>query len=182
MAAALADLAAAILAAAVPEEIISNVEVRIENVESNNMKVRPSAIIVENNHVLLLRYSYSGNNVFALPGGNPDRGETLTQTLERELSEELGIEVELREDAFYGEVIVAEREDVLHCVFFAQIVGGIPILNPKETTALELVWQPLEILSRLNMYPNVGENIYRYLVLNSTSLGYIGRIDQPFFG
>jgi len=45
-----------------------------------------------------------------------------------------------------------------------------------------LVWQPIEILSRLNMYPNVGENIYRYLVLNSTSLGYIGRIDQPFFG
>lgn len=147
------------------------------------MKVRPSALIVENNHVLLLRYNYSGNDVFALPGGNPDRGETLAQTLERELSEELGIEIELREDAFHGEVIVPERaEDVLHCVFFAQIVGGIPILNPKETTALELVWQPLEVLSRLNMYPNVGEHIYRYFVLNSTSLGYIGRIDQPFFG
>jgi ADP-ribose pyrophosphatase YjhB (NUDIX family) len=147
------------------------------------MKVRPSALIVENNHVLLLRYNYSGQDVFALPGGNPDRGETLTQTIERELREELGIEVELQADVFHGEVILSERkEDILHCVFLAQIVGGLPMLNPKETTALELVWKPAEILPSLNLYPNAGGAIYRYLTGNGTSLGYIGRIDQPFFG
>ncbi|MEZ4904375.1 MAG: NUDIX hydrolase [Spirosomataceae bacterium] len=146
------------------------------------MKVRPSAIIVENNHLLLLRYQYGGNDVFALPGGNPDCGETLPQALERELHEELRIEVEIREDAFHGEVIVNERtEDVLHCVFFAQIVGGIPRLNPAETTALEVVWKPVETLTQLNMYPNVGENIFRYLMLTNAPLGYIGRINQAFF-
>ncbi|MFN8346594.1 MAG: NUDIX hydrolase [Spirosomataceae bacterium] len=147
------------------------------------MKVRPSALLVENNHVLLLRYNYSGQNVFALPGGNPDRGETLTQAIERELREELGIEVEIRADIFHGEVILPERkEDVLHCVFLAQIVAGIPILNPKETTALELVWKPADALSGLNLYPNAGEVIYRFLTGDRAALGYIGRIDQPFFG
>jgi len=146
------------------------------------MKVRPSAIIVENNHVLLLRYQYSGIDVYALPGGNPDRGELLTQTVERELNEELGIVVEIREDAFHGEVNLNEQtEDVLHCVFFAQIVGGIPILNPLETTALEVAWKSIKVLSKLNMYPHVGEEIYRYLRLTHAPLGYIGRINQPFF-
>lgn len=146
------------------------------------MKVRPSAIIVENNHILLLRYQYGNNDVFALPGGNPDCGETLTQALARELNEELGIDVEITEDAFHGEVILSERtEDVLHCVFFAQIIGGIPILNANETTALEIAWKPIQSLTTLNLYPNVGENVFRYLVLTNAPLGYIGRINQLFF-
>lgn len=141
------------------------------------MKVRPSALIIENSHVLLLRYNYSGNDVFALPGGNPDPGETLTQTIERELSEELGIETEVSEMLMAGEVLLSPlKEDVLHCIFRAQIVGGIPRINPAQTTALEIAWQPISKLSLLNLYPNVGSCI------TSMSGGYVGKIDQPFFG
>ncbi len=141
------------------------------------MKVRPSALIIENNHVLLLRYNYSGNDVFALPGGNPDLGETLTQAVERELSEELGIETEIGEMLMAGEVLLSPtKEDVLHCIFRGQIVGGIPILNPAQTTALEIVWQPVAALAQLNLYPNVGSCIA------SMRGGYVGKIDQSFFG
>ena len=110
------------------------------------MKVRPSAIIIENNHLLLLRYNYGGNDVFALPGGNIDTGETLTQALERELSEELGIEAEISELFFVGEVILPNQKDTLHCCFATKIIAGIPILNPKETTALEVVWKNIMTL------------------------------------
>lgn len=141
------------------------------------MKVRPSALIIENNHVLLLRYNYSGNDVFALPGGNPDPGETLPQVIERELSEELGIEVEVGEMLMVGEVLSSlAKGDVLHCIFRAQIVGGIPIINPTHTTALEIVWQPIAALPRFNLYPNIGSCIA------SMTGGYVGKIDQPFFG
>lgn len=141
------------------------------------MKVRPSALIIENHHVLLLRYNYSGNDVFALPGGNPDPGETLTQTIERELSEELGIETEVGEMLMAGEVLLSPmKDDVLHCIFRTQIVGGIPRINPAQTTALEISWQPIGALSQLNLYPNVGSCIA------SMSGGYVGKIDQPFFG
>ncbi|WP_428666407.1 NUDIX domain-containing protein [Runella sp.] len=144
------------------------------------MKVRPSALIIENNHVLLLRYNYSGNDVFALPGGNPDPGETLPQVIERELSEELGIETEVGEMLMVGEVLSSPvksvKGDVLHCIFRAQIVGGIPIINPAQTTALEIVWQPIAALPHLNLYPNIGSCIA------SMTGGYVGKIDQPFFG
>ncbi len=141
------------------------------------MKVRPSALIIENNHVLLLRYNYSGNDVFALPGGNPDPGETLIQAVARELSEELGIETEVGEMLMAGEVLLSPlKDDVLHCVFQAQIVGGIPRLNPDQTTALEVVWKPVSSLTQLNLYPNVGTCIA------SMTGGYLGKIHQTFFG
>ncbi|HAK75581.1 MAG TPA: NUDIX hydrolase [Runella sp.] len=145
------------------------------------MKVRPAALIIENNHLLLLRYNYSGNDVFALPGGNPDRGETLPQTIERELSEELGIEVEVQGMLFSGEVLLPhQKDDVLHVVFGAQIIGGIPRLNPNETTALEICWKPVNVLHQLNLYPNVGQYIQDGL-LGSPPHPYVGQINQPFF-
>lgn len=140
------------------------------------MKVRPSALIIENNHVLLLRYNYSGNDVFALPGGNPDPGETLVQAVERELNEELGIDTEIGEMLMAGEVLLSPtKEDVLHCVFQAQIIGGIPMLNPSQTSALEVSWKPISSLSLLNLYPNLGRCIA------SMTGGYVGRINQAFF-
>ena len=52
------------------------------------MKVRPSALIwrrtASQTEVLLMRYSYGGQDVFALPGGNPARGEILPETIVRE--------------------------------------------------------------------------------------------------
>jgi len=148
----------------------------IKTTKETHMRVRPSAIVIENSHVLLLRYHYGGQDVFALPGGNPDTSETLPQTIVRELREELNIETEVGQMLMAGEVIaIPPKEDVLHCVFETKIVGGLPILNPNETTALEIVWKPISSLSALNLYPNVGHYI-------ATSVGgYLGKIEQRFF-
>lgn len=145
------------------------------------MKVRPCALIIENNHVLLMQYLYSGQEVFALPGGNPDLGETLTQALVRELREELSIETEIQGLLLAGEVILPhQKQDVLHTVFAAKIIAGIPQINPSHTSALGVCWKPLQSLGELNMYPNVGENI-QDMWLGYDSKVYIGRINQPFF-
>ncbi|MEY4541233.1 MAG: hypothetical protein RLZZ306_2990, partial [Bacteroidota bacterium] len=68
------------------------------------MKVRPSIAIVENNHLLLMRYQYGNTDVYNLPGGNVDKGETITETVVRELMEELGIEVEVETMILSGDV------------------------------------------------------------------------------
>ena len=145
------------------------------------MKVRPSAIIIENNHLLLLRYNYGGNDVFALPGGNIDTGETLTQALQRELSEELGIEAEISELLFVGEVILPTQKDTLHCCFATKIIAGIPTLNPKETTALEVVWKNIMTLHDINLYPNIGDAIQDSMLMGHSTV-YLGKIEQVYFG
>ncbi len=150
------------------------------------MKVRPSALIwrVQDSQteVLLMRYCYGGQDVFALPGGNPDRGEILPETIVRELHEELGVRVDVGEMILAGEMLLTERnDDVLHVVFAARNLQGIPELNPAETSALELVWKPIADLSQLNLYPNVGARLLPWFS-SATYLGYIGRIEQRYFG
>jgi len=144
------------------------------------MKVRPAVIIVQENSVLTMRYKYGEKEVFALPGGNPDPDECLPEALRRELMEELGVTVEIGEMALCGEVLWGEtRKETLHMIFSAKIDGGSPVINPLETTALEIVWLPFTELENRLMYPNVGKDIRQYLKGNLKS-AYIGVIDQPY--
>lgn len=146
------------------------------------MKVRPAALIIKNNCVLLLQYNYAGVDVFGLPGGNPDPGETLAETLERELAEELGIEIEVKKMCIVGEVILPQlKNDVLHCVFEAHIVAGQPSPNPTQTTALDAVWKAIDQLGALNLYPNVGHQIGVFLE-NQNAPVYVGKVAQSYFG
>lgn len=150
------------------------------------MKVRPAALIwrQHENHteILLMRYQYSGQDVFALPGGNCDRGETLPETVSRELLEELGVTVEIGEMILAGEMLLSQRSnDVLHVVFAGRNLHGTPVLNPGETSALAVVWKSVRELDKLNLYPNVGANIQQWFN-SAIDLGYVGRIRQPYFG
>lgn len=150
------------------------------------MKVRPAALIWRSNEnqteVLLMRYNYGGQDVYALPGGNCDRGETLPETVIRELREELGVSVDIGEMILAGEMLLSERnDDVLHVVFATRNLQGEPALNPDETTALDLVWKPVTELSALNLYPNIGAKLQPWFT-SATYLGYVGRIEQRYFG
>jgi 8-oxo-dGTP diphosphatase len=140
------------------------------------MKVRPSVAIIENGKILLMRYRYGDSDVYNLAGGNVDKGETIASTVLRELQEELGVEIALGEMLLAGDVIMPEeKEDVLHCVFRATITKGEPKLNPKETSALEIVWKSVEELDQLNMYPNVGNELQ---IAVSEGFRYVGKISQ----
>lgn len=150
------------------------------------MKVRPSALIWRDHNnqteVLLMQYRYGEADVLALPGGNPDRGETLPETVAREVQEELGVSITVGEMVFAGEMLLSERaNDVLHIVFAARDRQGEPVLNPAETTALAVRWVPIQELYKLNLYPNVGKAIQQWFD-SALSLGYIGRIEQRYFG
>lgn len=152
------------------------------------MNVRPSVLVArpaENafeTEILLLHYRYGNNDVYALPGGNPDRGEALPETIVRELQEELGVTVEVGGMVFCGEVILSEiKTDVLHTVFQGQILAGTPRLNPAETTALAVVWKPIDEMETLNLYPNIGAEICRWLAADVAESVYIGRIRQRYF-
>lgn len=150
------------------------------------MKVRPAALIWRQNdnqtEILLMRYQYGDQDVYALPGGNCDRGETLPETVIRELKEELDVSVDIGEMILAGEMLLTERnDDVLHVVFATRNLRGEPQLNSAETTALELVWVPVVGVDQLNLYPNIGAKLQPWFT-SATYLGYVGRIEQRYFG
>ena len=146
-----------------------------------SMLVRPSVIILNNDEILMLKYNYSGNIVFALPGGNPDPSETLTDTLVRELKEELHLDIEPKGMVLAGEVIVGDKS-TLHCIFKARILSGTPVLNPVHTSAIAVDWIKVSEAGTLNLYPNVGIYLNKLLTDNFTSRDlYVGRIKQNWF-
>ena len=144
------------------------------------MKVRPSAMILNGESILTLRYNYGNINVYALPGGNPDPGENLAEALKRELTEELGIHTEIGKMVFCGEVIWNEiQKETLHMVFATEISSGVPEPNPAQTTALEMVWLPFSELSHTILYPNVGKYLLSY-IQGKPEPAHVGVIDQPY--
>ncbi len=147
------------------------------------MQVRPSVIILDGDKILLMKYNYSGNEVFALPGGNPEGTETLEKTLVRELQEELNLSITVTSLVLVGEVIFHENsKSTLHCIFLGRILSGKPELNPEHTSALGLEWVPISKAIDLNMYPNVGKYIISVRDQQSqTKHLYIGQIQQKWF-
>lgn len=143
------------------------------------MKVRPSALIVQNKSLLTLRYNYGGKDVYMLPGGNVDPGETLPETIIRELREELGVEVKVSTFRGMGEIVSwLNKEDVLHCFFSADITHGMPVINPANCSAKEICWVPQDQISSKIFYPNIPDSLSE-LLISSENFGYLGPINQP---
>lgn len=121
------------------------------------MKIRPSILIRREDRALFLKYDYPEGFLFAIPGGGVEEGETLTQTLERELMEELGVEISVGRLAW-----VCEKEatgavpKTLHLVFLGSMnEAQEPRLNPEHTSAKEFVWLDLNELEGRLIYPNL---------------------------
>ena len=144
----------------------------------NNIKIRPSVAIIKEGKILLMRYEYGGENVFNLPGGNAETLESINETVERELIEELNLGIKTGKLLLVGETHNnIKNQTVLHLVFEAKIVSGTPIINPEHTTALEVVWKSVSEISHLNMYPNVGELLFEPYREGA----YVGAIQQNWF-
>jgi len=145
------------------------------------MNIRPAIFLVENGCLLLMKYQYS-EIVYNLPGGNVEAGETLSQTLVREMQEELNLRVEVGQLLLVAETFhEGKNKAVLHCIFSGRRLAGEPVLNPEHTTSIGVEWLPLEKLSEVNLYPSVFSFIKNLVIDNQNFNFYAGRIIQQWF-
>lgn len=145
------------------------------------MKVRPAALIVREGAVLTMRYRYGSAYVHLLPGGNPDPGESLSDALCRELTEELGVDVKVGNMVLAGEVLgFRGREDTLHCVFRADIGSREPVLDRANTSAEAIEWISAAKLDEINLYPNFASRLTGHI--SAGEFCYAGPLSQPYVG
>ena len=78
------------------EVVINDDNLQLCEVQEFNSKAR-AILVNENNEILIANYG----NVILLPGGKVDEGETVSETVIRELSEELGQEYNTDELDFF---------------------------------------------------------------------------------
>lgn len=122
------------------------------------------AIIIHNGALLVNQSSNakSGQQYFALPGGHVDAGESCVQALERELREELEVEIESGDLCFVAESIYEGRkrnDGTRHelVLFFRATLrseltykkGRLASPEPKK----KFLWLPLSQLAQSPLFP-----------------------------
>lgn len=102
-------------------------------------------ILNEQKQVLLLRRADRAEEVWGLPGGMMELGESAEETMRREVREETGLEVEV--DKFLG-VYTKDRFDsypngdtayIIFFVFVCHVIGGTLSPDPEEAAELRYI-------------------------------------------
>jgi 8-oxo-dGTP pyrophosphatase MutT (NUDIX family) len=132
---------------------------------SVHTRITASAVIIRNQHILLIEHQTARERYFNLPGGGTKRGETLHDTLRREVLEETG--------AYLGEIgrllILWEYEPQrldncygkthrLGFVFHATLRAQSEPRPPKNPDASQIGvrWLPLERLEEVALHPSIA--------------------------
>lgn len=133
---------------------------------ANSLVVGSSAIVVDDEgRILLQRRSDSGN--WALPGGTMDIGETLAQSIIREVQEETGFDVRIeRIVGVYSDpshVFVYDDGEVRQefSICLACVIKGGSIQVSNESTSVAFF--TLEDIAGMQMHESIRLRIRDYL-------------------
>jgi ADP-ribose pyrophosphatase YjhB (NUDIX family) len=120
------------------------------------------AVIPRDDHLLLLRKEYEdGSELYALPGGGQDTGETLEIALRRECLEEIGCDIELHQllhvaDYFkHRQTTPPSRRHLVEMLFLCSVPADYSPRNGShpDKHQVEVVWVPRSRLTTIAMMP-----------------------------
>src|SRR5690606_12966232 len=125
---------------------------------------RPTALIIQNDHVLMAEYRDEDGVHYNLPGGGAEPGETLEDGVRRKVWEETDAEVDVKSIAFVYECVPdkqsGEYPDVkhsLHVIFECALKqGSQPRLPDRpDETQTGIAWIPLNELDNIILFPRI---------------------------
>ena len=106
------------------------------------------AVIIEDGKILLVKRGVEpGIGLWAVPGGRVDFGESWRDAARREVLEETGLDVEVGDPAWAGDIIGSDHHFAI-LDFFASVVGGE---LQAGSDAVDVKWVSLEEAAGLEM-------------------------------
>jgi ADP-ribose pyrophosphatase YjhB (NUDIX family) len=92
-------------------------------VSPDRLIVRPTGVLIEDNKILVVKQDVTETRRWALPGGRPEFGETIEQCLVREMKEETGLNVSVK-DLLYVTDRFYRNTHVVHMLLLLEKIGG----------------------------------------------------------
>jgi ADP-ribose pyrophosphatase YjhB (NUDIX family) len=142
---------------------------------ANSVVPSVTAVVEDEQHRILLIHK-TDNDLWALPGGGHDVGESIKDTVIREVKEETGYDVDVtgivgtytnpRHVMAYDDGEVRQQFSIC----FAAVLTGGELRTSSESK--EVAWVAPERLEELEMHPSMRLRIKHYL----------DRRSQPFIG
>jgi len=112
-------------------------EMKTKLIDSNHVQrpiVRAAAVLIENGRILLVKQEVTTTRHWSLPGGKLDIGETLERCLKREMKEETGLDVKVKELVYVTDRINAQIH-VVHMSF---------LVEKTDNGVLPAAWQHVD--------------------------------------
>lgn len=139
---------------------------------SNKLRVRVNGIIVRDRSILMVEIqSLSEKSTFWMPpGGGVNFGESLTEAVKREVFEETGLNVGVKQMLYVSEYLKHSWHAV-EFYFLCTEKGGIaklgsdPELLADQQILKNIAWIKEQDLSRLNVFPPFLRKDFKKLIL-----------------
>ncbi len=90
-----------------------------------NLILRPTGILIEDGKILLIKQDVTKTRHWSLPGGRLEHGETIEKCLVRELKEETGLDISVKELLYVCDRFVKDNH-MVHMTFLINRLGEKP--------------------------------------------------------
>ena len=87
------------------------------------VQVRVTGVLIEEGQILILKQAVSNERAWSLPGGKVEKGESLEESMIREMEEETGLKTKIVKLLYLCEK-PAEDPPLLHITFLLERVSG----------------------------------------------------------
>ena len=113
------------------------------------------ALIIKDNKMLAIKISDGNEEWYILPGGGQDVEELLPDAACREVAEELGVQVEVKDLVFVIEGVHGENFHRVDLVFLCEYVDEIEnaVLH-SDTNQIGYDWLDIKTLNTASLYPS----------------------------
>jgi len=135
---------------------------------SGGPRIRVAGLVIADGAVLLVRHEKAGRGYWLLPGGGVEEGESLTEALERELSEECGFApLAIAGPIALVETIppsaVAGGRHILHMIFAVDAsASAAEALSSSDPAVIAHAYIPLHEVAALDLRPPIHDFLAAY--------------------
>jgi 8-oxo-dGTP diphosphatase len=147
--------------------------------------IRVGAFVTHEQRVLLVQQHRAAETAaptyWLLPGGGVQFGESLTEALEREAREELGLSLVVDRPIALVESISPDPDyakHVLHVIFAASLppAADPDAIRPADPTVLAARFFSAEDLDQVQLRPPIAAHLKDFLQELPSGLAYLGRL------
>lgn len=113
------------------------------------------ALIVRDDKMLAIKISDGKEEWYIMPGGGQDAEELLPDAVCREVAEELGLQVEVKDLVFVIEGLHGENFHRVDLVFLCKYIGKIEnAVLQSDTNQVGYAWLDIKALNKAPLYPS----------------------------
>ena len=128
-----------------------------------SVRLRAAALVVQDGKILLIEHQKDGRKYWLLPGGGVDFGETASSALEREMMEELNLQVSVDDLVFSSDSIDPSGKRHIFNLYFACRITGGSIAVGDDPRLSGYGFFPAEQIPSLTIFPPCNDQLVAYL-------------------